>query len=216
LEEVVRVSRAGLQISTDAAQAEWLIPRLRPFASAVAAVVPDGFAAYVRIAHPEPGFEGNLPAAHLRTLCATLTPHTATLSTCYFCLWDGYGWLHGPPAVAHLAQIPSDHAANPGTRPIPPLLAAQQHRGVRVRLPYRDYLLLSGPLDAAVELGFTVDATVYGQSPNLFWPSDHVWCVASEIDLPYTLVGGSQTLAATLMADPRLQAALVNPSDAIN
>ena len=29
------------------------------------------------------------------------------------------------------------------------------------------------------------------RSPNLFWPSDHAWCVATEIDLLFTLVAGT-------------------------
>ncbi len=209
------MSRPGVHFSTRVTQADWLKPRLRPFASAVAAVVPDGFAAYVRIVHRERGFEGNLPADQLRILCATLGQHTATPSACFFCLWDGYGWLHGSPAVERLAQVPIEHSASRPPRPIPPSLSAQQRRGTRIRLPNRDYLLFTGALDAAPNLGFTVDGRVYGQSPNLFWPSDHAWCVASEIDLTYTLVAGSQSLAAALAADPRLQAARVSPNDTL-
>jgi len=209
------VSRQGLHFSKDVAKANWLKPRLRPFASAVAAVVPDGFVAYVRIPHRELSFEGNLPAELLRILCAALTQHTTTPSACYFCLWDGYGWLHGSPAVARLTQVQSD---TPAAR-VPRLRfrwrSAQQRRGVRVRLPHRDYLLFTGALDATPDLGFTVDGIFNWQSPNLFWPGDHAWCVASEIDLTYTLVAGSQALAAVLVADPRLRAAPVHPSDAL-
>jgi hypothetical protein len=32
------------------------------------------------------------------------------------------------------------------------------------------------------------------QGPNLWWPVDRAWCVASEIDLPWTFVGGSTKL----------------------
>jgi hypothetical protein len=215
MEWEVRVSRQGLHVSTDVAKADWLKPRLRPFASAVAAVVPDGFAAYLRIPHSEPGCEGNLPADQLRILCATLAQHTATPSACYFCLWDGYGRLHGSPAVARLTQVHSDTPAARGPRPRFRWRSALQRRGVRVRLPHRDYLLFTGALDAAPDLGFTVDGIFYGQSPNLFWPDDHAWCVASEIDLMYTLVAGPQSLAAALVANPRLQAAPVTPSDAL-
>jgi hypothetical protein len=44
--------------SADVTAADWLGPRLRRFGSAVAAVVPDGFPAYVRILHPGRGPEG--------------------------------------------------------------------------------------------------------------------------------------------------------------
>jgi hypothetical protein len=42
--------------------------------------------------------------------------------------------------------------------------------------------------------------------PNLWWPDDRSWCVASEIDFPYTYVGGSQELIEEILADPSLEA----------
>jgi hypothetical protein len=52
------VSDQGLRPSADVTTADWLGPRLRRFGSAMAAVVPDGFAAYVRILHPARGTHG--------------------------------------------------------------------------------------------------------------------------------------------------------------
>jgi hypothetical protein len=71
-------------------------------------------------------------------------------------------------------------------------------------------------LTAASELGWTSpDGRFLPQSPNLFWPEDHAWCVASEVDLSCTLVAGSELLAETLMADPRLETWRVEPDDPI-
>jgi hypothetical protein len=81
--------------------------------------------------------------------------------------------------------------------PVPP----EVRYGPRVRLPGRDYLLYTGPIDAA--LAFT-GAT--GQTPNLWWPADGAWCVASEVDLCWTYVGGSVQLIEELLADPALEA----------
>jgi hypothetical protein len=53
------------------------------------------------------------------------------------------------------------------------------------------------------------------QSPNLFWPQDHAWCVASEIDLFCTLVAGSEALASALLSDPRLEAWRVFAGDSV-
>ena len=50
---------------------------------------------------------------------------------------------------------------------------------------------------------------------HLFWPQDHAWCVASEIDLFCTLVAGSDGLAEALVGDPRLEAWRVRPDDPI-
>jgi hypothetical protein len=245
----------ALHPAADVAAADWLEPRLCRFGSAVGAVVPDGFPAYVRILHPGRGPEGrpvcwaevaawsgrtmhrlaqfhaisrpaapgptgpapwdgedppegNLPAELLRILCATLTEHTSTPSSCWFCLWDGYGWLHGSPSVAIMG--------NYGSIAPPPAFPAEVLEGPRVRLPSRDYLLFAAPLTAAPQLGWTDPyGFFFPQSPNLFWPQDHAWCVASEIDLFCTLVAGSEALAQALMDHRRLEAWRVHPADPI-
>jgi hypothetical protein len=124
------------------------------------------------------------------------------------CLWDGYGWLHGSPSVA----IMGTH----GSIPVPPAFPAEVLEGPHVQLPSRDYLLFTGPLAAAPQLGWTDPyGFFFPQTPNLFWPHDHAWCVASEIDLFCTLVAGEDALAQALVDDPRLEAWQVQPADPI-
>ena len=138
--------------------------------------------------------DGNLPAELLRILCGVLAEHTGTTESCWFCLWNGYGWLYGSPWAGIMGR----------REPIavPPAFPAEVLDGPRVRLPGRDYLLFAGSLAAAPELGW---ADPYGsfvpQSPNLFWPQDHAWCVATEIDLFCTLVAGSEALAQALVGE---------------
>ena len=148
----------ALHPSTEVTAADWLGPRLRRFGSAVTAVVPDGFPSYVRILHPARGAadrpvrwngelppDGNLPAELLRILCGVLVEHTSTTESCWFCLWDGYGWLYGSPSVAVMGRR--------GSIPVPPAFPAEVLDGPRVRLLGRDYLLFAGSLAAAPELG---------------------------------------------------------------
>jgi hypothetical protein len=249
------VNDQNLHPLADVSAADWLGPRLRRFGSAVAAVVPDGFPAYVRILHPargpdnrpvhwaevaawsgrrmhrraqfhaiarpttwvptdpapwdgEPPPDGNLPAELLRLLCTTLAEHTSTPDSCWFCLWDGYGWLYGSPSVGIVGPR--------GSLPVPPAFPPKVLDGPRVRLPHRNYLLFTGPLAAASQLGWaSPGGGVFPQSPNLFWPRDHAWCVASEIDLYCTLIAGSEALAQALLDDPRLEAWPVQPADPI-
>ncbi len=61
----------------------------------------------------------------------------------------------------------------------------------------------------------SVVSVVPDGSPNLFWPQDHAWCVASEIDLYCTIVGGPQALADALVANPALEAWRVEPEDPV-
>ncbi|MGC2662283.1 MAG: hypothetical protein WA324_30335 [Bryobacteraceae bacterium] len=253
-----------LRPSTQIVAAEWLAPRLRSFGSAVAAVVPDDFPAYVRILHPargvkdepitwaevaarsgstmhrlvqfhaiarsdpfgsgrpspfgiEPPDSGNLPANLLISLCAVLPEHTSTEDSCWFCLWDGYGWIYGNPAVSAIVSTPlEDTSGIAGPVSIPPGLPSEVLQGNKVTLPHRNYFLFNGPLRAAGELGCTTPWGSFDpQSPNLFWPQDHAWCVATEIDLFCTFIGGSEKLAEALLVDSRFEAWRVFPGDPI-
>jgi hypothetical protein len=256
VEEGSAVDQARLRSSSRLVEAEWLVPRLAPFGSGVASVVPGGFPAYIRILHPagglngavlqwadvavtsgrtmhrlvqfhaidrlsvshsegavEPPEPGNLPSDLLTVLCAALAEHTSTPDSCWFCLWDGYGWLHDNcvstvelrPTGA-LAASASTLAGTTDSLWVSPGLRAAVVNAPRVHLPNRDYLLFEGPLGAATELGWNMPGGGFvPQSPNLFWSHDHAWCVASEIDLFCTLVACSNAAAEILIADPRLE-----------
>lgn len=51
------------------------------------------------------------------------------------------------------------------------------------------------------------------QSPNLCWPDDRAWFVASEIDFDSTLVAGTRTLVNELVAHHVLEAVEIAPGD---
>jgi hypothetical protein len=51
------------------------------------------------------------------------------------------------------------------------------------------------------------------QTPNLWWSHDRSWCVASEIDLPWTYVGGSKGLIGRVLSHPELEALPALPDD---
>ena len=73
----------------------------------------------------------------------------------------------------------------------------------RVDLPHRSYLLAHGSLEDALPSVFDED---WDQSPNLWWPDDRAWVVATEIDFAWTYVGGSSELIQGVLEEPRLEA----------
>lgn len=75
-------------------------------------------------------------------------------------------------------------------------------RGSIVSLPGRDYSLSYGDIDAITSFYFDV----HWQPANIWWPDDRAWCVASEIDLMATYVGGSSECIAQLLASDELEA----------
>lgn len=66
---------------------------------------------------------------------------------------------------------------------------------------HRDYLLFTGPVTAAT--AFRNDP--WFQSPNLWWPEDRAWFVATEIDGYSTYIGGEQACIDALVAHPHLE-----------
>ena len=120
---------------------------------------------------------GSIPEKECAALVDVLRDFTSTPGRCCFCLWEGYG--------------------NIDTRLYPD--------AARVRAPGRDYLLFRGSIDAV--MSFLVgEGPFWGDSPNIWWPEDRAWCVATEIDLLDTYVGGSNECIEAVLTSPELEA----------
>jgi hypothetical protein len=143
---------------------------------------------------------GSLDAVDAAALVGILATHTAAPGCCWFCVWDGYGWDNAVLFTVGGSPDVSLKAADP--------VPAGVRAGPRVRLPGRDYLLYSGAVDDALAF---VDSE--GQTPNLWWPADRSWCVASEIDLAWTYIGGSAELVRRLESESRIEVLPASPKD---
>jgi hypothetical protein len=155
--------------------------------------------------------EGSLYVPDAEVLAAILRDWTATPEDCWFCVWDGFGWDTASTFAAFTETgQPPEIIEEPRQDPVP----AQVREGPRVHLPHRDYLLYRGPAEAVVTLA-SLDGT-WGQCPNLWWPADRAWCVASEIDLQWTYVGGPRGLIDAILADGRIEALPAAPNDPVS
>ncbi len=136
--------------------------------------------------HGEPA-RGTLTLGDATALVEILKRHTSTPSRCWFGVWDGYGgWENRETGW-------------------PPRSGWEMPK---VELPGRRYRLYEGPIEGA--LAFSEPSF---QTPNLWWPSDHSWCVASEIDLNWSYVGGATGLIQDLLHDRTLEAVPVETND---
>jgi hypothetical protein len=196
--------------------AAWLADRLIPWPTAegtvvVGSIVPTGFEAYARLLHPAHDHEGNavrwdaVAAMTGRTVhpemewerivvpraadappprgieqpeegnlsasdCAELAARLAAFTEMAQTCWFCL-WVGFGDLPAELDELPE------------------------VRLPGREYHLFSGPLEAVTSF----DYGNYFHSPNLWWPQDRRWCVATEIDLKSTYIGGSEECIVALI-----------------
>ena len=181
---------ADVRVEQTSAAADWIAPRLLPEATEgfqVGSVVPTGFAAYVRIDHATAGDDDDDWAGTLPASIAEVllaTLHGPTRSEDgWFAVWDGWGGLPPGEPVLH-------HPLG------------------------RNYVLLTGPLAAATRPLWLVNGSMWRhQSPSLWWPNDRAWCVATEIDAPWTYVGASDAEIRRLLDDERLISRAINPDD---
>ncbi|HSP09342.1 MAG TPA: hypothetical protein VLU92_07075 [Candidatus Dormibacteraeota bacterium] len=148
---------------------------------------------------------GVLPPRQVAALVLLLARETSTPDRCWLCLWDGYGYFTaGATAIFTSTFWPEGQA--PMQPPPPPQLLLPKAPQRRVRMPGRDYMLFTGSVS---------QAEGWLDGPNLWWPDDHAWCVASEIDFPYTYVGGTRRLIENILADPSIEALPATTRDRI-
>ena len=145
--------------------------------------------------------------------------HTGAGERCWFCVWEG-GWIRGPGSLNVALDASWDERAEIQRQweaawqlPFPREALTEPC----VRLPGRKYFLLEGPLDAVREIGAWTHwqgrSRFTPESPNLWWPDDRTWCVATEIDLHSTHVGGSAALIDEIVGDARFESLEVHGSD---
>jgi hypothetical protein len=152
---------------------------------------------------------GVLSQSQANALVALLSRHTTTPNSCWLSLWEGYGYLHAGGMAPLVAARPPFARLRVRLRRLQlrwSMPRRPRPSGPRVRLPGRDYLLFRAPL---------TEALGWEDGPNLLWPDDNAWCVASEIDFPYTYVGGSQELIDAIIADPAIEALPATDTDGI-
>ena len=220
----------GAELLEDVAPAGWIAERLwrgtLQTGTLVGCVIPEGFASYARVFHPaeqrlENGerhrvswstvaswngkvvhpqaafhrianldpmmyrrpswgrapFVGTLPEDECRHLLGVLREFTTTPERCYSGVWEGYGGID-----------------------------ARLYRGAAKLEPQRAgraYYIFRGPLDGVLSF---YEWSFIHQSPNLWWPEDRAWCVATEIDFNSTFVGGSAACIERVLAHPELEA----------
>jgi hypothetical protein len=208
--------------SDETGQAGWIGARLAPFdAYVVTSVVPGGFEAYARVLHPaeEPRHGGGRLVRWAEVAAWSGVPLRPGSQFHSIALprqrpdgeapWSGQGPSPGrlyPPDAVILAGALRDWTTTPERC----LFCVWDgygwdngRSGSRVKLPNRNYLLYRGPVEAALAHG-GLDRE--HQTANLWWPQDRAWCVATEIDLAWTYVGGPAGLIGQVLAETRIEA----------
>jgi hypothetical protein len=183
--------------------------------------------------------QGNLAPGLCDILVRQLAALTETPSACYFALWDGAGILLGDRSSARFSsrrplgwrsrrtrgwwvgwtRFRPVSRADDELDALDAEVAAWQEEVARLprfEHPGRSYLLGRGPIGVARDLdrqplGHDPWRTL-GLTPQIWWPEDRAWVVATEIDFDSTIVATTNAGAEALLNCKGLEALSV-PSD---
>ncbi|MDQ2624211.1 MAG: hypothetical protein M3Y20_03520 [Actinomycetota bacterium] len=163
--------------------------------------------------------EGNLPEHAFRVLVEHLAAESGWDAPCVSAVWHGWGHLHDSGKAMFAWRDDGSPIPEPPKPPVGPY-SREVLEGPTLELPAREYFTFACAL-ATADAPCRYDQWRAGdlagwQSPQLLWPLDRSWCVATEVDYDSTLVGGSLPLIEALHADPRFESFRVEASDAID
>lgn len=211
---------ADLTPERDVSPAAWIVDAVRPFGTGVGSLVPDGFDAYVRVLHP--AHLGGRPVRWAAVAAAN--GRTAHAGMEWVAITGAWRYLHSDVQAGTWDAAPTEDTPDRGTslslaRALAPFTAAERFwfavwegYGVlpepweafpRVPMENRAMYLFAG---TRADAGVPIEIFPWDQYANLWWPDDHAWCVASELDLMSTYVGGSRACIDAILRSPDLEA----------
>ncbi|WP_060655305.1 hypothetical protein, partial [Rhodococcus pyridinivorans] len=225
-EQQESVWEAG-DVVEDVSVGDWVSAALPRFDGTVGSLVPPIYPVYTRVLHPATRLVSvsgeQVPVRWAEVAAATgavIYPTVEWFSLRYAGVSCGVGdgegtvWDEEPEVgdmpegqLAAVATVLAEHTATAGDcwfgfwsgRGAARSMGLPRF-GPRLTIPHReDFLLVHGAVRDAVR-------TLDSWGPNLWWPRDRAWFVASDIDLMSTYIGSSVECARALHACPELEA----------
>jgi len=224
---------AGGKPETDVSAGAWIAAATADRSwPTVGSFLPAVFDAYARVLHPAYRYEDDDDVEVTWAEVAAANGTTAHPHMQWPGIAGGWEYVHEDsqppvwdraPDEGHLPSVPATrmaavlrrHTGTPddcwfGVRVGGGVVAAD---APGLMLPNREHWLIRGPVElAAANLADEPSE----QSAHLWWPADRAWCVATDVDLVSTYVGGSAACVADLLATPGLEVAPVDVDSAVD
>lgn len=180
--------------------AGWIAGSCRGRWGTVGALVPNQYPLVLRVHAPDPR-PGDWWSEYrdlFEIVASVGERHTSTPALAWFAVWEGHGFDRVTTQIAW-PDLPIDDAtrrarADERAR----LRDVDDHRNTTIRaalaqvqrfdLPNRTYYLLEGQVTAATELRHPEPSDEW-RNPDLFWPDDRRWFVATDVDFWSLYIG---------------------------
>jgi hypothetical protein len=214
-----------LELVDDVSSADWIVGSVRNFEYDVGSLLPVTFESYARVLHPAARVSAvgdpvdvrwaDVAAANGRVAHAAMEWVAITGDWRFMNedaqpgIWDRAPSIGSLPShqAASLADLLDRFTGTPsecwfGVWEGYGNMAAHLRTAPMIEMPNRRMLLLRGPLRAA---GTAFSHATWPESASLWWPDDRTWCVATDIDLQSTYVGGSAACIGAVLAKQRME-----------
>lgn len=190
------------------APAEWLGASCHGDPWTVGALVPNQYPSVLRVYPPAPcpGDWWALYRDLFHVVASIGERHTTSPERAWFAIWEGHGFDKVTSHIAHYGPL-GDDARRALERERVALRDEDRRRNTAIRdeldqlprfdRPDRAYYLLKGPVAAVTELRDPGSSDEW-RNPDLFWPADRRWFVATDVDFWSLYVGGENTFTNEL------------------
>lgn len=193
--------------------AGWLGAERSDDGGTVGWLVPARYDSIVRVAANEPCDDWWTGYRELhRTVLAVGLRHTSSPDRAWFAVWEGHGFTNWSAHIAWRDPAPDEatRLARESERDRVRADARREIAGIGSALarvttfdaPHRRYYLLTGPVDAALELRdpARIGAPDGWRHPDLWWPDDRGWFVATDVDFWSLYVAGDAAFVGDIRA----------------
>jgi hypothetical protein len=206
----------------------WIAERLGPFGPSVGHAVPLGYPAYAVVpvqfdddAEPDPGYFAVIDA-----VLDLLGPFTGEQSV-HSGMWDGWSWWYETGSDVRAAAgrglgffWPENEARPPqeeidrqlaGVRDQVAAKLVERPDAEALMLPYREYVLWTGPLQSA-----TAFRHHQHNPPSLVWPEDRSWFVGAPIYTNELAIAGTTAIIDAVLSRPAFNARRATPDNVLD
>ena len=200
----------SLRAAASGGAADWLASARTGEFGTVGGLVPAGYDSYVRV-HAPPPTEHWWPLyrALFEEVAEVGVRHTSTPDAAWYAIWEGHGFDSVNVQVAW-REPPADdderrerEGYRQQLREENDRRTAEIRRGLgavpRFDAPHRSYYLVTGSVADVGSVRYPSDDD--WRNPDLWWPEDRSWFVATDVDCWALYLGGTAEFVAEITAD---------------